>query len=810
MNNKRFYIIVAVILAVLLSFVGCKRDSFTAQGVTNLSSLHLSDLGGTATPVLRVDQTGPGALLELLDGGTPAVSVYDGGNVAIVNDLDVDGTLNMDAIDIDGALQLDNTLTVGVEGTAFDVIFYSDTSGDYLHWDQSAEALIITGTAAATALDVADGNVSITDDLAVDGTTNLDDVDIDLTASMNIDGHMLDVGTGTCGVADGDNDVCIADVLEVDGEAEFDGAIDADSTSDFADTATFSKAAGNAIVVTAGGAIDANGGVDIAGALTLDQVNGAAASANPIDWTGTTGIMDGSDTLEVIDINLTSANHTSTSNVINGVSLTIGSEDADAEESAIYVSSGWDNDLNAQTSLELAVDDAVIVVIADPPAANASGDLVDITATNLGGDGSDVFKGIDLNLTGTAGSSTNTTTGIELGLTTPQGTQTETGLALIDKNWDVGIDLGGNCLDLDDAATTSICADTDNTIDIEVGGADDFQITANTLSVLSGSTLTIDDGASVSVVATNGAGASANPWDYTATAGIMDGSDTLEIIDINMTGANHTGASNVVTGISIDLTTVDPQVPEKAIDIDDTDFDYAIDAGAAVILNTAQTIFIDFYGDALPGELVLLNGNDAEAVDPAIVANEQYGVVTLVSGDVGDTCANDCSELGFGTVYKADQGNLVFEIRLHIDTGVTNASVCAGFTDVATIELPAKATGGGDGITAIADNAIAICFDDAATTKEWFSFGIDGTTQATGNSMVGVGPTHSVYQVLRIEVDAGGEDARFYIDGALVDTLTANVVLITADLMPFVGVDSNTTASVTIDVDYIFVSANRN
>ena len=104
---------------------------------------------------------------------------------------------------------------------------------------------------------------------------------------------------------------------------------------------------------------------------------------------------------------------------------------------------------------------------------------------------------------------------------------------------------------------------------------------------------------------------------------------------------------------------------------------------------------------------------------------------------------------------------------------------------------------------------VAFCFDDAADTKQWYALGAANDVDATGCGATGVAPTHSVYQVLRIEVDPGGADARFYIDGTLVKTLTANVVTVTDLLAPFVSVDTNTTASVTVDVDYVFVSANR-
>ncbi len=50
-------------------------------------------------------------------------------------------------------------------------------------------------------------------------------------------------------------------------------------------------------------------------------------------------------------------------------------------------------------------------------------------------------------------------------------------------------DMNGVELILDADADTSITADTDDTIDIKVGGADDFQITANTFTALSGSSI---------------------------------------------------------------------------------------------------------------------------------------------------------------------------------------------------------------------------------------------------------------------------------------------------------------------------------
>jgi len=107
-----------------------------------------------------------------------ALTIVDG-NIDLDDDIDVDGTTNLDVTDIDGAVQVDADVTLGTNGTAYDVTFMSDTSDDLMRWQASSESLIITGTNATVALQITDGNADFDDDLDVDGTTNLDVVDID-------------------------------------------------------------------------------------------------------------------------------------------------------------------------------------------------------------------------------------------------------------------------------------------------------------------------------------------------------------------------------------------------------------------------------------------------------------------------------------------------------------------------------------------------------------------------------------------------------------------------------------------------------
>ena len=59
------------------------------------------------------------------------------------------------------------------------------------------------------------------------------------------------------------------------------------------------------------------------------------------------------------------------------------------------------------------------------------------------------------------------------------------------------LDLNGAKLTIDANGNTSITSDTDDQIDFEIAGADDFQMTANTFTILSGSTLNAASGGAI-------------------------------------------------------------------------------------------------------------------------------------------------------------------------------------------------------------------------------------------------------------------------------------------------------------------------
>ena len=107
------------------------------------------------------------------------------------------------AVNVDGPTQINNTVTVGVDDTGYDVKFFGATASAYMIWDASSNDLEFAG-AAGISIDSTedssntttgsfhtDGGVGIAKklyvgtNLDVDGTTNLDAVDIDDTVQID-------------------------------------------------------------------------------------------------------------------------------------------------------------------------------------------------------------------------------------------------------------------------------------------------------------------------------------------------------------------------------------------------------------------------------------------------------------------------------------------------------------------------------------------------------------------------------------------------------------------------------------------------
>lgn len=391
-------------------------------------------------------------------------------------------------------------------------------------------------------------------------------------------------------------------------------------------------------------------------------------------------------------------------------------------------------------------------------------------------------------------------------------------------------DIGNGTLgriDLDADNDTSFRSSADDQVEIEVGAADEFIFTAGIFDIGNGTLGRVDldadndtslrssaddqldvelGGADQVVLKAVAAADSATTNEYTeivfSTPVDTAGTQEHHALTIDLTIGNSTAGTNTVVALQIDAIVDDPQVAETAINIG-AEWDVAIRTVSPIV--ATAVIWMDhFLGDTVLAQYTEVSGSDAEAVQA--IQEEQFGVYQLTSGDVGNTAA-DLEAVYLSLEWQADQGSLIYETRLHLDTAITTVEVCAGFTDdVTTVELPF--TNASDTVTAVADDAIMFCFDTGSTTVEWFVNGAAAGTEATGIAAAGVAPAANVYQTLRIEIDDGGADCRFYIDDALVGTLTANCVTNTDLLAPGVVISSGgAVASHVVDVDYIYAGA---
>lgn len=538
--------------------------------------------------------------------------------------------------------------------------------------------------------------------------------------------------------------------------------------------------------------------------LVLSDVPAADASGDYIDITDTlnANATAGTETFLLFDVNLT-AGTVAVGDVIRGLDLNLTNADGDSTDTGILISGAWDVALDVQSlrvdldsdsdsSIRASADDVLtfelggtdFLTFSVVPAVDASGDIFDWTGTlNANATaGTETVLFWDVNLTAGTVAVGDVIRGLDLALTNADGDSTDTGI-LISGAWDVALDVQSLRIDLDSDSDSSLRASADDTIVLELAGSDLW-----------------------TWITPAAAGVGGDLLDLTATFAAMNGSDSLIGWDINLTGANHAGTANTLTGIDLALTTPDAQATERAIVIN-SNWDLAMDT-AAPIVGTAAVWFDDFFGDTVdPAWDTSISGTDPQAVQAIVV--EQYGVYELTSGNAGTGIAVDGEGLFGGLEWSADQGSLIFETRLHLDTDILTVSICAGLTDVVGLEMPAT-IGGADAITTNASDGVFFCFDSRATTLQWFAIGVDTNVDATGNAATGTAPAGDTYQTLRIEVSSDGVEAKFYINGTLAITTTANSVTAATLLTPVVIIEpASSAASHVVDIDYIYVGAQR-
>jgi hypothetical protein len=214
----------------------------------------------------------------------------------------------------------------------------------------------------------------------------------------------------------------------------------------------------------------------------------------------------------------------------------------------------------------------------------------------------------------------------------------------------------------------------------------------------------------------------------------------------------------------------------------------------------------DFTGDVLADQWNGRAGSDPQAVVPTInvAAN---GTVRLETGDdAAGTMATNGSQLDQSLNWASSQ-SARFETRIKIGPGITFFAVFVGFTDqVAALEMPFE-LGGADALTSNATNAVGFLYDTSATTDNWWAVGVKADVDATKQNLA-VAPTLDTYETLRVELYNSGS-AIFYRNDAVIGSVMSNAVTTTTPLTPVIAALSRTTASRTLDVDYIVCEQTR-
>ncbi len=133
--------------------------SFAAIVGTGLDINGAADISGDLT----LSAGGDGALTF---GAASSIKMLDNSATALVIEEADNAYLTFNTANSGGEkILVAKQLEYGVDDAGVDVIFYGDTAGDKMQWDTSANRLVITGTNATTALEIADGNVTVADTL---------------------------------------------------------------------------------------------------------------------------------------------------------------------------------------------------------------------------------------------------------------------------------------------------------------------------------------------------------------------------------------------------------------------------------------------------------------------------------------------------------------------------------------------------------------------------------------------------------------------------------------------------------------------
>ena len=251
-----------------------KAAALTVAGVGTFASLDISgdvDVDGTANLDI-VDIDGAVDMASTLT----VAGVLTGASLDISGDIDIDGTTNLDVVDIDGAVDMASTLQVDGVATFTGRDIHSGgitiANAGQIGSVGDADAIAIASDGVVTLTQKLVGTeLDISGNVDVDGTTNLDVVDIDGAVDMASTLTVAGVLTGAS--------------LDISGDVDVDGTLEADAITlnGTALGSLYSPIAGSGSIVTTGainsGSITSGFGTINNGSSTITTTGTVATGA---------------------------------------------------------------------------------------------------------------------------------------------------------------------------------------------------------------------------------------------------------------------------------------------------------------------------------------------------------------------------------------------------------------------------------------------------------------------------------------------------------------------------------------------------
>ena len=218
--------------------------------------------------------------------------------------------------------------------------------------------------------------------------------------------------------------------------------------------------------------------------------------------------------------------------------------------------------------------------------------------------------------------------------------------------------------------------------------------------------------------------------------------------------------------------------------------------------------FDDFLGDVTLDQYNFLEGTDSATSSELILAGGIGGVLQITTGDAGSGLAADMAQVTQALQWQASNGSLIFQTRIKL-SAITTCYAFVGFTDLAvTLEAPIESAGASNTLTTNATDAVGFMFDTRMSTDNWWLTGVAADVDATAQNS-GYAPVADTYEVLRVELTAGGK-ADFFRNGLHIGTQMSGAVTAGADLTPTINISkTSVAASMTSEIDYLYVEMAR-